>query len=99
MSSYRYRFVGYEKLQSGLNAEDVHLHCRLPEQLVQEIQGSSFLKRYHLGLAVQLAFLALTGKNADAKLKMPVAMLNLLCEQGPLKFQVQHPHIEAGGEA
>lgn len=81
MSSYRYRFVGYEKLPSGLNAEDVQLHCRLPEQLVQEIQGSSILKRYHLGLAVQLSFLELTGKNADAKLKMPVAMLNLLCEQ------------------
>jgi hypothetical protein len=31
MSSYRYRFVGYEKLPSGLNAEDVQLHCRLPD--------------------------------------------------------------------
>lgn len=81
MSSYRYRFVGYEKLPSGLNAEDVQLHCRLPEDLVKEIRDSSFSKRYHLGLAVQLSFLALTGKNPDAKLKMPPAMLNLLCEQ------------------
>lgn len=81
MSSYRYRFVGYEKLPSGLNAEDVQLHCRLPEDLVKEIRNSSFSKRYHLGLAVQLSFLALTGKNPDAKLKMPPAMLNLLCEQ------------------
>lgn len=81
MASYRYRFVGYEKLPSGLSAEDVQLHCRLPEDLVKEIRDSSFAKRYHLGLAVQLSFLALTGKNPDAKLKMPPAMLNLLCEQ------------------
>jgi TnpA family transposase len=81
MPSYRYRFVGYEKLPSGLNAEDVQLHCRLPEDLVKEIRASSFSKRYHLGLAVQLSFLALTGKNPDARLKMPPAMLNLLCEQ------------------
>lgn len=81
MSSYRYRFVGYEKLPSGLNAEDVHLHCRLPEDLIKEIRDSSFAKRYHLGLAVQLSFLALTGKNPDAKLKMPPVMLNLLCDQ------------------
>ena len=30
MSSYRYRFVGYEKLPSGLNADDVQLHCIRP---------------------------------------------------------------------
>ena len=35
MSSYRYRFVGYEKLPSGLNADDVQLHCRLPDRLVR----------------------------------------------------------------
>jgi TnpA family transposase len=81
MSSYRYRFVGYEKLPSGLNAGDVELHCRLPDELVREIRNSGYAKRYHLGLAVQLSFLALTGRNADAALKMPGAMLSMLCEQ------------------
>ena len=81
MSSYRYRFVGYEKLPSGMNADDVQLHCRLPDELIREIRNSGYAKRYHLGLAVQLSFLALTGRNADAALKMPSAMLTMLCEQ------------------
>ncbi len=81
MSSYRYRFVGYEKLPSGLNADDVQLHCRLPDHLVKEIRDSNYTKRYHLGLAVQLSFLALTGRNPDSKLRMPTAMLRMLCEQ------------------
>ena len=81
MSSYRYRFVGYEKLPSGMNADDVQLHCRLPDELIREIRNSGYAKRYHLGLAVQLSFLALTGRNADAALKMPSAMLKMLCEQ------------------
>ncbi len=81
MSSYRYRFVGYEKLPSGLNADDVQLHCRLPDRLVKEIRDSNYDKRYHLGLAVQLSFLALTGREPDSKLRMPPAMLRLLCEQ------------------
>lgn len=81
MSSYRYRFVGYEKLPSGLNADDVQLHCRLPDRLVKEIRDSNYAKRYYLGLAVQLSFLALTGRNPDSKLRMPTAMLRLLCEQ------------------
>ena len=81
MSSYRYRFVGYEKLPSGLNVDDVQLHCRLPDRLVKEIRDSNYAKRYHLGLAVQLSFLALTGRNPDSKLRMPTAMLRLLCEQ------------------
>jgi hypothetical protein len=58
MSSYRYRFVGYEKLPSGLNADDVQLHCRLPDRLVKEIRDSNYAKRYYLGLTVQLSFLA-----------------------------------------
>ena len=78
MSSYRYRFVGYEKLPSGLNADDVQLHCRLPDRLVKEIRDSNYAKRYYLGLAVQLSFLALTGRNPDSKLRMPTAMLRLL---------------------
>ena len=81
MSSYRYRFVGYEKLPSGMNADDVQLHCRLPDELIREIRNSGYAKRYHLGLAVQLSFLALTGRNADAALKMPSAMLKMLCDQ------------------
>mgnify|MGYP003584230574 CR=1 FL=1 len=81
MSSYRYRFVGYEKLPSGLNADDVQLHCRLPDRLVKEIRDSNYAKRYYLGLAVQLSFLALTGRNPDSKLRMPTAMLRMLCEQ------------------
>ena len=81
MSSYRYRFVGYEKRPSGLNADDVQLHCRLPDRLVKEIRDSNYDKRYHLGLAVQLSFLALTGREPDSKLRMPPAMLRLLCEQ------------------
>ena len=79
MSSYRYRFVGYEKLPSGLNADDVQLHCRLPDRLVKEIRDSNYDKRYHLGLAVQLSFLALTGREPDSKLRKPPAMLRLLC--------------------
>lgn len=81
MSSYQYRFVGYEKLPSGLDADDVQLHCRLPDRLVKEIRDSNYGKRYHLGLAVQLSFLALTGREPDSKLRMPPAMLRLLCEQ------------------
>ena len=81
MSSYRYRFVGYEKLPSGLDADDVLLHCRLPDRLVKEIRESNYAKRYHLGLAVQLSFVALTGRNPDSKLRMPPTMLRLLCEQ------------------
>ena len=42
MSSYRYRFVGYEKLPSGLNADDVQLHCRLPDELISEIRNSGY---------------------------------------------------------
>ena len=53
MSSYRYRFVGYEKLPSGMNADDVQLHCRLPDELIREIRNSGYAKRYHLGLAVR----------------------------------------------
>ena len=48
MSSYRYRFVGYEKLPSGMNADDVQLHCRLPDELIREIRNSGYAKRYHL---------------------------------------------------
>ena len=81
MSSYRYRFVGYEKLPSALNADDVQLHCRLPDRLVQEIRDSNYARRYHLALAVQLSFVSLTGRNPDSKLAMPRAMLHLLSDQ------------------
>lgn len=36
MSSYRYRFVGYEKLPSGMNADDVQLR-RLPDELIRKL--------------------------------------------------------------
>lgn len=81
MSSYRYRFVGCEKLPSGLNADDVQLHCRLPPRLISAIQSSNYGKRYYLGLAVQLSFVALTGRNPDGKLRMPPEMLRMLCGQ------------------
>jgi TnpA family transposase len=93
MANYRYRYLGRTTLPSRMTETEAVDHCTLsPEQLaaiptpqVFDENGNRRRGRppldLRLGYAAQIAFLALTGRQAATTEPFPRAMLKVLCKQ------------------